>query len=294
MKGLATAFKEVYADLFKEYGYKKVKGRYPYYVRVINDEVVHMLTISSRPTPYRETKAFAIYGGIATTYRHNINFERPVTRNWNWFVSNDELYCKDHPYEDYTKIREKWIDFTYRTDDEESMIEMLRYSLEVTKEVMIPVFEEVNSLESSYNFFEKYDASMLNVHVGEKNGILYSSFEYGEGMLNFLLFNSEQYIESQNQRTVKNREKENKQFELGILKYSQELREKMRKDGEKFIGIQIKSFTSMRDNPVEYTEVLEEAKRRKVHNIEILRGYGLDVGGNDNESNLFSRLYFKK
>ena len=277
MKGLATAFKEVYADLFKEYGYKKVKGRYPYYVRVINDEVVHMLTISSRPTPYRETKAFAIYGGIATTYRHNINFEIPVTRNWNWFVSNDELYDIKYPYQDNIEIRRKWMEFEYHTDDEESMIEALRYSLEVTKEVMIPIFEEVNTMKKCYEFFEKYNASVLKVCEEEKKGIVYSNYEYGEGILNFLLFDSEQYIVRYEQIVMNNEEKERKQIELGILNYSHELCEKIRKDSEELIKYEIKKFISMRDNLEDYAKILREAERRKAHNIEVLRGYGLDI-----------------
>ena len=277
MKGLATAFKEVYADLFKEYGYKKVKGRYPYYVRVINDEVVHMLTISSRPTPYRETKAFAIYGGIATTYRHNINFEIPVTRNWNWFVSNDELYDIKYPYQDNIEIRRKWMEFEYHTDDEESMIEALRYSLEVTKEVMIPIFEEVNTMKKCYEFFEKYNASVLKVCEEEKRGIVYSNYEYGEGILKFLLFDSEQYIVRYEQIVMNNEEKERKQIELAILNYSHELCEKIRKDSEELIKYEIKKFISMRDNPAEYAKILKEAERRKAHNIEVLRGYGLDI-----------------
>ena len=284
MKGLGTAFKEVYAELFKELGYKKVKGRYPYYVRVINDEVIHMLTISSRPTPYRETKAFAIYGGIATTYRHNINFEIPVTRNWNWFVSNDELYCKDHPYEDYTKIREKWLDFPYRADDEESMLEALRYSLEVTKEVMLSIFEEVDSLETAYEFYAKYQTWMLCLYGGEKNGIVCREFGYEEGLLNFLLFDSDQYIEKLEQRGIKTDAMERKQLELGILRYSpkfQEETKKFRYDGRKNAE---KIFTTIRNSMEKYEKILKEAKRRKVHNIEVLRGYGLDVRGNDNES----------
>ena len=285
MKGLGTAFKEVYADLFKEYGYKKVKGRYPYYVRVINDEVVHMLTISSRPTPYRETKAFAIYGGIATTYRHNINFEIPVTQNWNWFVSNDELYCKDHPYEDNTRIREKWMEFEYRTDDEESMIEALRYSLEVTKEVMLSIFEEVDSLETAYEFYAKYQTWMLCLYGGEKNGIVCGEFGYEEGLLNFLLFDSDQYIEKLEQRGIKTDEMERKQLELGILRYSpkfQEETKKFRYDGRKNAE---KIFTTIRNSMEKYEKILREAERRKAHNIEVLIGYGLDVRGNDNESN---------
>ena len=70
---------------------------------------------------------------------------------------------------------------------------------------------------------------------------------------------------------------ERKQIELGILKYSHELCEKIRKDSEELIKYEIKKFISMRDNPEEYAKILREAERRKAHNIEALRGYGLDI-----------------
>ena len=49
MKTLGTAFKQVYGEALKEYGFKKIKGKYPYYVRLIGDEIVHVITYAARP-----------------------------------------------------------------------------------------------------------------------------------------------------------------------------------------------------------------------------------------------------
>ena len=46
MKSLATAFKEVYGEALKEYGFKKVKSKYPYYARMVGDEIVQVMNIA--------------------------------------------------------------------------------------------------------------------------------------------------------------------------------------------------------------------------------------------------------
>ena len=169
------------------------------------------------------------------------------------------------------------MEFEYRADDEESMLEALRYSLEVTKEVMLSIFEEVESLETAYEFYEKYQPQMVTIYEGEKNGILYGNFEYKEGLLNFLLLDSEQFITILEQRAMKRKEIERKQIELGLRKDSPQLQEEMKKRIKDSRGNAVRMFTSMRDNPVEYAKILKEAERRKTHNTEVLRGYGLDV-----------------
>ena len=95
--------------------------------------------------------------------------------------------------------------------------------------------------------------------------------------MNFLLFDSKRYIEKLEQRGIKTDEMDRKQIELGLLRYSPKYQEdlkKLRSDGR---NIAIKKFISMRDNPEEYAKILREAERRKAHNIEVLRGYGLDI-----------------
>ena len=49
MMGLNTAFKKVYGELLEPYGFKKLKGRNPYFVRMVGDEIVHVITCTSRP-----------------------------------------------------------------------------------------------------------------------------------------------------------------------------------------------------------------------------------------------------
>ena len=154
MKGLGTAFKQIFGEALKKYGYIKIKGKYPYYIRVVNNEIVHVITFSTRPKEKEGYKEYDVYGGVATVYRHCINFNIPVTQNYNWIYANSEFYCKNHPYQNNTEIRKKWRTFSYRENDEESLMESLRYALEVTEEVMLPILETADTMEHCYEYYE--------------------------------------------------------------------------------------------------------------------------------------------
>ena len=197
MKSLATAFKEVYGEALKEYGFKKIKGKYPYYVRVIGDEIVHVITFAPQSKRINGYKEYDVYAGIATVYRHCINLDLPVLQNSNWMNSLLEFYKNNNPYMDATewnKAFKKWYTFSYEENNEISLIDSLKYSLEVTKEVILPALDEVNNLNKCVSFLEKHDSTMLRLYDDEIFGLKYCSGEYNEGLLNVLLFNVEQSV----------------------------------------------------------------------------------------------------
>jgi hypothetical protein len=67
---LKSAFTKVFGEALEPLGFKKVKSRYPYYARLVNDEIVQVITIVSRPDDQ-----FEILGGIATIYRQELSLD---------------------------------------------------------------------------------------------------------------------------------------------------------------------------------------------------------------------------
>ena len=51
-----TAFKHLYEKKLKPYGFQKVKGKRPYFIRMIGDEIFHMITYRNcwSDRPYKE------------------------------------------------------------------------------------------------------------------------------------------------------------------------------------------------------------------------------------------------
>jgi len=70
-----TAFKHLYAKELAPYGFQKIKGRRPYFVRMVGDEIAHVISYRNSWS-MRPYKNFIVLWGIATVYRRRINFEK--------------------------------------------------------------------------------------------------------------------------------------------------------------------------------------------------------------------------
>ncbi len=67
---LNAAFVKVFGEALEPLGFKKIKSKYPYFVRVVpGGEIIHVVTIISEHGLIRNEKVFKICGGVATIYR---------------------------------------------------------------------------------------------------------------------------------------------------------------------------------------------------------------------------------
>ena len=73
---LKTAFKQIFGEALEPYGFKAIKGKYPYIVRVVNNEMLHIVTYHETSPIWPADKAFEILGGVATIYRKRISLDK--------------------------------------------------------------------------------------------------------------------------------------------------------------------------------------------------------------------------
>lgn len=85
-KSLQTEFVNYYKEKLEPLGFKKVKGRQPYFVRVVNDEIIHIITYVGVKSTEFGYKAFHLMCGVATVYRKEINFSVSPSNNSDWLV----------------------------------------------------------------------------------------------------------------------------------------------------------------------------------------------------------------
>lgn len=83
MKTLDGVFKMIYGDELAKYGFQKIKGRQPYFIRLINGEILQVITYINDYCLQEGYKEFTIYGGVATVYRQKLTLNEPP-RNNNW------------------------------------------------------------------------------------------------------------------------------------------------------------------------------------------------------------------
>jgi len=240
---LDTVFKQVFGEALAPLGFVKIKGRQPYFVRLIGDEVVHIITCMNEWSGHPDWKDFNIMGGVATVYRQCMSLEKSPKYNSNWLISNSRLY-----------IQSKSVNSAPQSDDiydipfkfsckEETMLDTVKHSLEVTKRIMLPVLNDVIDLNSCIHYFVKFGPPMFLFDDSEDFGNKNANNYYDEG---FLYIRADNYGE----------------------RYT-------RFKGEKRRAIDVRDIFV--NDPELYEKVLAELERRKAANTEVLRSYGLNL-----------------
>ncbi len=276
MATLNTVFKQVFGEGLKEHGFVKIRGRQPYLVRVVGNEMIQV--IACRPEMAdipKEYKGFDILAGVATVYRPSIiDLSRSPRGNLNWIQPiryyYSEFHIMDFPEDEIWK---SLCTFEYRIDDEDSLRRELERALEETRKHVIPVFHGIDNLEDCIDFMRVFGAPDLDIPVydSEKYAFVPTNRPYNEGLL---------YIRTNNHDDLREKfakilAKEIKEIEVGIIDYS--TCEEMREGIENWRLETIEQRDKIYHDPVAYARALQELERRKSVNTEALRGYGIDI-----------------
>ncbi len=270
MKGFATIFKEVFSEGLEPYGFKKIKGRQPYIVRCINDEIVHVITYRPMWSFERGYKEFCIYSGISTIYRGKINFVISPYNN-SWITGMYTIYKKQNKYKE-NKF-DVYFSKKYNPKDENSMYIAAKAGLEKTKEIILPELENAKTIRGVIDYISKYQEGLYlmekgcNAHYKEK--------ECNEGLLFLKEFTYEQY----------------EKFEKELMEYNYEMYrclaetgkshmtiEKLGESKERYkihLGERLEKFKKMTTDPEEIAWVKEELERRIKLNTKILKKHNI-------------------
>ncbi|MCM1283513.1 MAG: hypothetical protein NC242_07775 [Roseburia sp.] len=241
-----TAFKHLYAEELAPYGFRKVKGKRPYFARMVGDEIVHVITYRNS-WDFRPYKSFELRWGVATVYRGKIDFDKNPRGTTSW--TNN---APGHPYFQYREEIPMEQGKAYATDGNNvDMMEELRNSVEVTKQEILPRLDQITTLIDCKKFLggvADYVCSLDSYEAEEK-----------EGMLNFILYDFNEF-EADARRVIENWDREDRGWERRI----------------RIMNEQIEIFRKYAEDETYHRRVEEELERRKIQNQEILRSYGLE------------------
>jgi hypothetical protein len=245
-----AAFKKVFGEALEPLGFKKIKSKHPYFVRVVpGGEIIHIIRYKNEWTGEPNHKAFDIYSGIATVYRSKIDLNPIITTNWLERVSS--FYIKANPNDYDEKILKVIRKFLYKNDDSESLIKAVNMALEATQKFILPMINKAVNIDSCLEFFDPLHLAMNTDTYYNKFGDNNPNREYHEGFLFFKTKNPK--IKSEWEKIL-----EEKVLSDKIIKK---------------IAMCYKFFSDIEV----YNKTIEELERRKKVNTEILRSYGLDV-----------------
>lgn len=152
---LNTAFKQIIGKALEPYGFKVIKGRHPYIVRVINNEILHIITFCPESPEYPKDKAFAIMGGIATIYRKKITLDLSPKQNYVWLNYMFNFY-EALVAERNVNVLGQLFKSCYYSDRSESLISVLNNGAENLIKYVLPIMDNVNDIDSCLDYMQKF------------------------------------------------------------------------------------------------------------------------------------------
>ncbi|WP_242940807.1 hypothetical protein [Ruminococcus albus] len=252
---LNTLFTQIYGEALEPLGFKKPKVRMPLYVRVINDEILHIVGIHDMKTH------LVPFGAIATVYREDLCIDRTFRQNELWYKSLKEFYLNWH-------ISDKPFDkgfFKYYADYM-PLSDAVQDSLNETKTWILPVLDNAKKLKDVADYddrvFRKYLA-ICSLPLNENPGASYS-----DSAIRFLLDDLINDLEKRYSALLKRSDEANKRFNLSQEKISQN-----RLELEQWYNEARKRLQTFLEDEEIHNQTMEELARRKEHNLELLRKY---------------------
>lgn len=262
---LDAAFKQVFGEALAPLGFKKIKGRQPYFVRVVpGGEIIHIITYRNEDPDRINKKSFSILGGVATVYRDKIDLaEKPKDNIW-WLCSNLEFYRKYNPFDPVDIDREtfkKLYRFSYIMDDEESLCCEVKRSLEATKQYMMPIFNDAIDIDACLRYFLKMGL-VRNLADRFESLLFLKTDHYAQLLLENL--NRKRSIYEHN-------------VKMNVHGYTQEELDRRRQRYNEVNEHVMEPIKEVLANPALHAEYIEKLEQHKAANIEMLKSFGINI-----------------
>ena len=284
---LNAAFIQVFGEALEPLGFKKIKGRHPYFVRVVpGGEIIHVITFCKVKSytiivNCKPLYTYDIIGGVQTVYRSVMNLTKaPVEKIYvgplGDFSTNSAIYAKQCLYDARDRDMEyieSIMNFRYSPDDENQMLESFSNALDITKQNLLPALDKAASIESCIDYFNIFHSPKLLVN-NDPDTMFKDPLGYDESLLYFLIDDYHSII-----RKRINKEIAQMQYQIqhGLNLMQQEEYEKYCLEVKRRLGGEISLLDSIVNNTSLHEKIMHELQRRKKANTETLRSYGLDL-----------------
>ena len=163
---LDTAFVNVFKTGLGDIGFSHIKiNRHSLFVRIINDDILQIITYRKVSATKRNCKSYELYGGMATLYRRTIDLEEtPET----WLRDVREYYDHIIPEKERDdRLARSMLTFNCDISNNESMIRDITYSYELADRYMLPVLNNITDLNDCIKYFYDFSYDMHEMKLAE-------------------------------------------------------------------------------------------------------------------------------
>ncbi len=265
---LRTAFVKVFGEGLEPLGYKRLKkldNKYPFFVRVVNGDILHVVSYRQTTSPKIGYKEFSVYSGVITLYRREIDF----TVEPHSILTN--IY---HLYKDGVdsgkidpSVNQPSAFYLCNANDRGEMLRTLEQVFNNTMGILELAINKMTDLKTCIEYFKAYKGMQLY----PLDEFITSKYT---GWSEALLLVKTRDMDDSLIRIKKGYDDYDFKFFLGKNPKKEDMDRFLKKKNDEREA-QYNLRMEMINNPELNKRVLDEMERCKANNIELLKSYGL-------------------
>jgi hypothetical protein len=259
---LNTLFTQIYGEVLEPLGFKKPKLHQLYYVRVINDEIIHIIGINDMKSH------LVAFGGIATVYRKELCLDHSFRQNERWLRTLIDFYAKWHisnkPFNQEIQSGFHYHEYI----ESKPLSKAVQNALNESMTWILPVLDNVKTLKDVAD----YDECVFKNHISVISLPLQESLAapYSDASIRFLLNDPLADLEQRYTSSLKLIDEE----DIRCNRTQEEIL-RNRKEYEQRYNESCERIHMFLEDKEMHDQTLEELARRKKHNIEMLKKYNV-------------------
>lgn len=253
------AFNDIFGSALEPLGFVKPKLRQPYFIRMVGDEILHIIGIN-------DMKSHLVpFGAVATVYRKELHLDKTYRQNETWLKTVMNFYVENCAgSKEFDNRIQSGFDYQINLDPL-SVSSAVSGALDAALKWILPALDKIQTLKDVLDYY-RIGISVPRLPLSENR----FAAPYTDFAIRFLLDDPLADLEQRNTELIKSVGKENELYNRtaeviasNLAQYQKRL-EESRKTLHLFLT----------DKEIHH-QILEELEQRKIHNTELLTNYGV-------------------
>ena len=254
-------------------GFVLAKSRYTYYVRLINKEILEVISFNQLDSDHATKRVFRIEIGVASLYRHILDLSISPKKNQDWLLDNHWIcsHKEQIPLDD--DYLQKIISFKCDLTDRDSILRAFENSLEVTKKIAIPLLDKIHNIDTCIEYLRGVGI-MLKLFDSTDFGNKNPNNDSNEGYLYCITPNYENIIRK---KLINDLDIYKKALDKRLDGYYEDEYHRRVEKIETVVEKRVAQIERIVKNEELYAKLLSELEKRRKNNIERLKSYGVNM-----------------
>ncbi len=151
----AKTFLDVFYERLAKRGFRIAETGQPYLCRVVNEEIVQVLSFLESDSGMADCHLLHVVGGAASVYREQMPFSRPPQENAAWLPEADVFYAMMYPQNTNLPFAESLRGFPFRIGDEQTIRWAVWEAVDAAEQFVLPQITDIGNAEECLLFYRR-------------------------------------------------------------------------------------------------------------------------------------------